>query len=1007
MPATEYYVNQSTSVVFTGGNSIVYLSSSPLLGTIITIRDISGTTNNLAPITVSTTQGILFQENKSTFQLFQPYSFLTVSPKNISTWNLLNSFGFPQEGSALSVSSFTTETFDNTVAHISSAFISTMQINTLFANSSTIVNNGFFSNTTEFLSDVRLFNSLSVLKNVYVASTLFAENLLRVGSTLNVVGPSYFFNILSTISTAQIGGNLSTLGNFNLEREALFKSSALYLDNVSINSNLFVARSISTASNLAVGNNLFVKGNTELTGTLSTQSTVLIGQNLSSFGNFSLTREAVLQSSLFVTHSISTTSNLYVKGESLFDGPMVFNNNMSIASNLFVAQSISTASNLAVGNNLFVKGNTELTGTLSTQSSVFIGQNLSTFGTFYLLRNAFFQSSVLFADNVSTSSNLNVRGLLSTISSVSIGDSLNVRSNTILTGNLSTMSSVYFGSDLTLERQARLLSSLTVSGHLSTFSSATVVGDLDVGGRVRAGTFLLPGNAEISTMSIMRGNNFSLINNGSTLFLGLLSTTGPANFTLTNTSTAFARTVHVTNNLSSVGTLDVGSLTTLSNVTVNGTTTFNNNLTVETGKTTSLKGPVILNTGSGTFSITGNTEFNSNVNITGTNTLTVNASTVTTTLNVLSNITVSTLRTLGDTTFANITTALATFSSATLINANSISTNNLSTTNLNAANLTITNTKGSNISLNTNGTFNYLGVRNDNNTSQSGIGVFNGSTSLILGHDTTGNVTVPSIQGWAGGIGDGNTITRGTTASTFVIQPRGGDLINGGELHTDNILCFKPRFSTIFNATGMVRITTQNGEGYLQAGSNDTDKGSKLNISNIKNSIHCAQFDTINSRLGINKINPVTTLDVNGDTTITGNLSVTGIDTTGITAFNIVGNNKLTIKDIVASGDITAQGNVTAYSDRRFKTDIFSIENALSTVQQLQGVYYTKVSTTTKNIGVIAQDVEKVLPEVVHTDSSPEQMKSVAYANLTAVLIEAVKELSKKVQDLESRLDQK
>ena len=66
----------------------------------------------------------------------------------------------------------------------------------------------------------------------------------------------------------------------------------------------------------------------------------------------------------------------------------------------------------------------------------------------------------------------------------------------------------------------------------------------------------------------------------------------------------------------------------------------------------------------------------------------------------------------------------------------------------------------------------------------------------------------------------------------------------------------------------------------------------------------------------------------------------------------------------------------------------------------MRGVEYNKIDSTEKNIGVIAQEVEKILPEVVKEDE--EGMKSVAYGNITAVLIEAIKEQQKQIDELKS-----
>jgi uncharacterized protein YjbI with pentapeptide repeats len=101
------------------------------------------------------------------------------------------------------------------------------------------------------------------------------------------------------------------------------------------------------------------------------------------------------------------------------------------------------------------------------------------------------------------------------------------------------------------------------------------------------------------------------------------------------------------------------------------------------------------------------------------------------------------------------------------------------------------------------------------------------------------------------------------------------------------------------------------------------------------------------------------------------------------------------------NGNIYATGDITALSDMRRKTDIVTIDEALNKVEQLRGVYFKSLVNERKNVGVIAQEIEEVLPEVVLTDS--EGYKSVAYGNIAGILIEAIKELSEKVKILEQK----
>ena len=101
---------------------------------------------------------------------------------------------------------------------------------------------------------------------------------------------------------------------------------------------------------------------------------------------------------------------------------------------------------------------------------------------------------------------------------------------------------------------------------------------------------------------------------------------------------------------------------------------------------------------------------------------------------------------------------------------------------------------------------------------------------------------------------------------------------------------------------------------------------------------------------------------------------------------------------ISVTGTITATGDITAYSDARLKTNVETISDALNLVRKLRGVTFTRLDTGSRGIGVVAQELVSIVPEAVmaHEDD----VLSVAYGNLVGVLIEAVKELSEKVDRL-------
>jgi hypothetical protein len=104
--------------------------------------------------------------------------------------------------------------------------------------------------------------------------------------------------------------------------------------------------------------------------------------------------------------------------------------------------------------------------------------------------------------------------------------------------------------------------------------------------------------------------------------------------------------------------------------------------------------------------------------------------------------------------------------------------------------------------------------------------------------------------------------------------------------------------------------------------------------------------------------------------------------------------------DKIITGNLVVSGDITSTSDETLKDNIKSIESALDIVTKLSGKLYTMKSDETQKekIGFIAQEIEQHLPQVVSTD--PNGIKSVSYGNVTALLVEAIKELNQKIENL-------
>ncbi len=145
-------------------------------------------------------------------------------------------------------------------------------------------------------------------------------------------------------------------------------------------------------------------------------------------------------------------------------------------------------------------------------------------------------------------------------------------------------------------------------------------------------------------------------------------------------------------------------------------------------------------------------------------------------------------------------------------------------------------------------------------------------------------------------------------------------------------------------------------------------------------------------------------------TAVTAGTGMSGGGTSGSVTLNCtidspgeVGLGNLSSSGNALAGAFTATGDITAFSDVRVKENIETIPNALDKVSALRGVTYNKLGESKSSMGVVAQELLEVIPEVVHENE--DGMYSVAYGNIVAVLIEAMKEQQEQINDLKIKLD--
>jgi len=186
--------------------------------------------------------------------------------------------------------------------------------------------------------------------------------------------------------------------------------------------------------------------------------------------------------------------------------------------------------------------------------------------------------------------------------------------------------------------------------------------------------------------------------------------------------------------------------------------------------------------------------------------------------------------------------------------------------------------------------------------------------------------------------------------------------------------------------------------------------GTALNVSGV------GTIATLNSTSLVVTSNKSTWAQVGSGLTFTSgigtNLSISGVGTigfatvsqlyvSGISTFNgTVNVGFLTTSNLYISGIATAQ-DFDALSDERYKTNINTVGNALLKVQQLRGVKFDWKESGLGSYGVVAQELEEVLPELVHGNDP----KTVNYNGIIGVLIEAIKELQDEIAELREKID--
>jgi hypothetical protein len=263
------------------------------------------------------------------------------------------------------------------------------------------------------------------------------------------------------------------------------------------------------------------------------------------------------------------------------------------------------------------------------------------------------------------------------------------------------------------------------------------------------------------------------------------------------------------------------------------------------------------------------------------------------------------------------------------------------------------------------------------------------------GVDITGELQCDSLDV------DGNADISGTLTMSGDLDLQDNDVILIGS--SDDLQIYHDGSNSYIQdvGVGQLVITSQGSGIYLQKGTTETmatfstDAGVNLYYDNS------IKFETTSGGV-----------DVTGNMYASGNI---GLDSTDYISFSnnahiaFITNNSEEFR-MESDGDFHADGDVIAYSttisDERLKTDIEKIENATDKVSQLNGYTFTYKADGKKSAGVIAQEVEKVLPSAVSEKELPLKTddgvayKTVQYDQIIGLLIESIKELKQEINEL-------
>jgi len=280
-----------------------------------------------------------------------------------------------------------------------------------------------------------------------------------------------------------------------------------------------------------------------------------------------------------------------------------------------------------------------------------------------------------------------------------------------------------------------------------------------------------------------------------------------------------------------------------------------------------------------------------------------------------------------------------------------------------AATLTLRSVKGSPLS-NNEVDANFTNLNTEISSIETDVGTINSNISTLQTNLGTAESDITTLEGSI------------STLQTDLNTAEGNITTLQTELNTaeGNITTLQSSVSTLETSVGGSNLNETIADIVGGMVSGNTESGISVTYQDADNTLDFNVADF--------------TITMTGDATGSGTVTNLGNVSIAVDVSTIVGN-------LTVSGDVNA-ANFNATSDARLKTNIAPIHNAMDIINNIQGVNFDWLESGKSSSGVLAQEVEKILPQAVNEDEYG--VKRVSYNNIIPLLIEAIKELNSKIK---------